>query len=122
METVFDFTGFLQGISAVSPENKAPRTSFEMRGDFILATSYFRRAYRPTIIGATVFHFRVRKGNGWGHCAMVTRLPTTRVRHDWVSGDKIGILFLENCIQVKTELIELLQMLRVKMEQCKTNG
>jgi hypothetical protein len=39
-----------------------------------------------------------------------------------VSGDKIGILFLENCIQVKTELIELLQMLRVKMEQCKTNG
>ena len=84
--------------------NKAPRTSFEMRGDFKLATSYFRRAYRPTIIGATVFHFRVRKGNGWGHCAMVTRLPTTRVRHDWVSGDKNGILFLENCIQVENRI------------------
>ena len=85
-------------------KNKAPRTSFEMRGDFKLATSYFRRAYRPTIIGATVFHFRVRKGNGWGHCAMVTRLPTTRVRHDWVSGDKNGILFLENCIQVENRI------------------
>lgn len=38
-----------------------------------LATSYFRGPYRPTIIGATVFHFRVRNGNGWGHCAMITR-------------------------------------------------
>jgi hypothetical protein len=42
-----------------------------------LATSYFRGAYRPTIIGATAFHYRVRNGNGWGHCAMVTRLWTS---------------------------------------------
>ena len=93
-----------------------------MRGDFKLATSYFRRAYRPTIIGATVFHFRVRKGNGWGHCAMVTRLPSMRVRHDWVSGDKTESCSLKTAYRLKTELIELLQMLRVKMEQCKTNG
>ena len=46
---------------------------------FKLATSYFRMAFRHTIIGATAFHFRVRNGNGWGHCAMVTRLQTTRV-------------------------------------------
>ena len=41
---------------------------------FNLATSYFRMACRHTIIGATAFHFRVRNGNGWYHCAMVTRL------------------------------------------------
>ena len=41
---------------------------------FNLATSYFRIAFRHTIIGATAFHFRVRNGNGWYHCAMVTRL------------------------------------------------
>ena len=46
---------------------------------FKLATSYFRMAFRHTIIGATAFHFRVRNGNGWGHCAMVTRLQTTRL-------------------------------------------
>jgi hypothetical protein len=30
-------------------------------------------AFRHTIIGATAFHFRVRNGNGWCHCAMTTR-------------------------------------------------
>ena len=35
--------------------------------------SYFRATYRRTIIGAAAFHFRVRNGNGWGHCARVTR-------------------------------------------------
>ena len=38
-----------------------------------LATSYFRTTYRSTIIGAAAFHFRVRNGNGWGHCAKITR-------------------------------------------------
>jgi hypothetical protein len=47
--------------------------SVRNRGCNTLATTYFRRAYRPTIIGATVFHFRVRDGNGWDHCAMITR-------------------------------------------------
>lgn len=40
-----------------------------------LATTYSHRAYRPTTIGAKVFHFRVRNGTGWFHFAMVTRLP-----------------------------------------------
>jgi hypothetical protein len=35
--------------------------------------SYFRATYRRTIIGAAAFHFRVRNGNGWFHCAMITR-------------------------------------------------
>ena len=49
------------------------------RGAVKLATSYFRTTYRSTIIGAAAFHFRVRNGNGWGHCARVTRgLSTTR--------------------------------------------
>ena len=38
-----------------------------------LATSYFHRTYRPTIIGAEAFHFRVRNGTGWFHLALVTR-------------------------------------------------
>ena len=44
-----------------------------------LATSYFRTTYRSTIIGAAAFHFRVRNGNGWFHCARVTRGPATVV-------------------------------------------
>lgn len=42
-------------------------------GRFVLATSYSRTTYRRTTIGAAAFHFRVRNGNGWGHCARVTR-------------------------------------------------
>ena len=42
-------------------------------GHLVLATSYSRTAYRRTTIGAAAFHFRVRNGNGWGHCARVTR-------------------------------------------------
>ena len=42
-------------------------------GRSILATSYSRTAYRRTTIGAAAFHFRVRNGNGWCHCATVTR-------------------------------------------------
>ena len=43
-------------------------------GFSILATSYSRTAYRRTTIGAAAFHCRVRNGNGWGHCATVTRV------------------------------------------------
>jgi hypothetical protein len=42
-------------------------------GRSVLATSYSRTAYRRTTIGAAAFHFRVRNGNGWCHCAKVTR-------------------------------------------------
>ena len=49
------------------------RTSFSWCGFVTLATSYFRTTYRSTIIGAAAFHFRVRNGNGWDHCAEVTR-------------------------------------------------
>src|SRR5207244_9918443 len=45
-------------------------------GHFVLATSYSRTAYRRTTIGAAAFHCRVRNGNGWGHCATVTRDPS----------------------------------------------
>ena len=72
--------------------HKKSRISHEMRDDVNLATSYFRIAFRHTIIGATAFHFRVRNGNGWYHCAMVTRLRLImRVRHmNRVSGDTSG--------------------------------
>src|SRR3989442_8461456 len=43
-------------------------------GLLVLATSYSRTAYRRTTIGAAAFHCRVRNGNGWGHCANVTRV------------------------------------------------
>ena len=69
----------------------APRL-FRGAGRFNLATSYFRGAYRPTIIGATAFHFRVRNGNGWDHCAMVTRrrFIIESVEMKRVSGDTLG--------------------------------
>ena len=46
----------------------------KLTGHLVLATSYSRTAYRRTTIGAAAFHFRVRNGNGWGHCAMITRV------------------------------------------------
>ena len=38
----------------------------------IPAATYSHGACRPTTIGAAVFHFRVRNGTGWGHCALAT--------------------------------------------------
>src|SRR5207248_7868771 len=55
---------------ARTPVKKAP--PLETSGG-VLATSYSRTAYRRTTIGAAAFHCRVRNGNGWGHCAIVTR-------------------------------------------------
>ena len=43
-------------------------------GLLVLATSYSRTACRRTTLGAAAFHFRVRNENGWGHCAIVTRV------------------------------------------------
>ncbi len=64
-------------------------------GLLVLATSYSRTAYRRTTIGAAAFHCRVRNGNGWGHCAIVTRGPSRagncgashRERPTRISGD-----------------------------------
>lgn len=56
---------------------KEPGTSFEVPG-VNLATTYFHRTCRPTIIGAGAFHFRVRNGTGWFHPAVVTRIPLSR--------------------------------------------
>ena len=39
-----------------------------------LATTYSRIAFRYTTIGETAFHFRVRKGTGWFHCSMATKV------------------------------------------------
>src|SRR5829696_7380727 len=58
-------------------KQKAPPLVSKRRG-VLLATSYFRATYRSTIIGAAAFHFRVRNGNGWCHCAGITR------RLDWL--------------------------------------
>src|SRR6202042_1562461 len=53
-------------------KKKAPLPVSRKRG-ITLATSYSRTPYRCTTIGAAAFHFRVRNGNGWGHCAKITR-------------------------------------------------
>ena len=55
---------------------KSPSYCFHSGRGVKLATSYFRATYRSTIIGAAAFHFRVRNGNGWGHCARITRSLT----------------------------------------------
>jgi hypothetical protein len=54
-------------------ENKNPTELNSVRF-LVLATSYSRTACRRTTIGAAAFHFRVRNGNGWDHCAIVTRV------------------------------------------------
>ena len=38
--------------------------------------SYSRTTFRRTTIGAAAFHCRVRNGNGWCHCATITRGPS----------------------------------------------
>src|SRR4051812_49474396 len=53
---------------------KAKAPPGEPSGAFVLATSYSRTTYRRTTIGAAAFHFRVRNGNGWCHCAIITRV------------------------------------------------
>ncbi len=55
-----------------SIKKEAPLPVSRKRG-VTLATSYSRTTYRRTTIGAAAFHFRVRNGNGWGHCARITR-------------------------------------------------
>jgi hypothetical protein len=57
-----------------------PRYLLPSNGAFVLATSYSRTTYRRTTIGAAAFHFRVRNGNGWGHCAMITRGLTPQLQ------------------------------------------
>src|SRR6266550_8973100 len=58
--------------SSRAQKRKNP-TEINPVGFLVLATSYSRTAYRRTTIGAAAFHCRVRNGNGWGHCAIVTR-------------------------------------------------
>ena len=71
------FFAFLGGHARSSGVKTSHPASLARGGVLELATSYFRKACRLTIIGATAFHFRVRNGNGWGHCAMVTRQRAT---------------------------------------------
>src|SRR5437588_1252107 len=61
-------------------------------GLLVLATSYSRTAYRRTTIGAAAFHCRVRNGNGWGHCAIVTRTESRKL-----SGLSSGELKISDC-------------------------
>ena len=60
--------------SARLGDAKSKNPDDKLTGVFVLATSYSRTACRRTTIGAAAFHFRVRNGNGWGHCARVTRV------------------------------------------------
>jgi hypothetical protein len=54
-------------------EKKEPQLPVRNLGFITLAMSYSRTTYRCTTIGAAAFHFRVRNGNGWDHCARITR-------------------------------------------------
>jgi hypothetical protein len=64
---------FRRTVLEYDAQNKNP-TELNSVGFLVLATSYSRTAYRRTTIGAAAFHFRVRNGNGWDHCAIVTRV------------------------------------------------
>ncbi len=54
-------------------QKREPRPAFAGRGSLTLAMSYSRTPLRCTTIGAAAFHCRVRNGDGWFHCAMITR-------------------------------------------------
>mgnify|MGYP003694454009 CR=1 FL=1 len=60
-------------VSEFSSGNKKPEHLVSKVLGVSSATSYSRATYRCTTIGAAAFHFRVRNGNGWGHCAIITR-------------------------------------------------
>lgn len=62
----------LHSMRLAVPASKNP-DELTLTGVSVLATSYSRTTYRCTTIGAAAFHFRVRNGNGWGHCARITR-------------------------------------------------
>ena len=59
--------------SLANAEKREPRPAFAGRGSLTLAMSYSRTPLRCTTIGAAAFHCRVRNGDGWFHCAMITR-------------------------------------------------
>jgi hypothetical protein len=58
---------------SLTNKKREPQLTFAGRGSLTLAMSYSRTTYRCTTIGAAAFNFRVRNGNGWSHCAMITR-------------------------------------------------
>ena len=62
-------------------EASRPRESRDWRGLMgkIPAATYSCGTYRPTTIGAAAFHFRVRNGTGWDHCALATGLQGEEV-------------------------------------------
>ena len=64
----FAFPHFAFRIPAPKAKKKA-RCLVSKTPGIILATTYSRTTYRSTTIGSAAFHFRVRNGNGWDHCA-----------------------------------------------------
>lgn len=62
-------------------EANRPRESSDWRGlmEKIPAATYSCGTCRPTTIGAAAFHFRVRNGTGWDHCALATGLQGEEV-------------------------------------------
>lgn len=55
------------------PKTRSPASEFPQRPGFYLAATYSHKTCRLTTIGAAAFHFRVRNGTGWFHCALATR-------------------------------------------------
>ena len=66
----------LSGFGRARTVGESKNPDDKLTGVLVLATSYSRAACRRTTIGAAAFHFRVRNGNGWCHCAIVTRVRT----------------------------------------------
>ena len=82
--------GYLDARPGETPAQKSPTLSVKIKPGIDLATTYSHRAYRPTTIGATAFHFRVRNGTGWFHHAMVTRI--LRNLGFWVWSDQCEVI------------------------------
>src|SRR5436853_3049493 len=85
----------------------------KLTGVFVLATSYSRTAYRRTTIGAAAFHCRVRNGNGWGHCVIVTRNLGRSCRRKFLVRDSRFVTSLQRMVFPLLTFVTVLTFLTV---------
>ncbi len=69
--------------------------------------SYSRAAYRRTTIGAAAFHFRVRNGNGWDHCASITRSEARKIRDSLLARESRSVKALHRKHSVRFTILDL---------------
>ena len=93
-------------VRSSTPYKKRPSVVVTQLRVINLATSYSRATYRSTTIGAAAFHFRVRNGNGWCHCAKVTR-NLAELKSDLGWGVSLGGPYRSQIRQISDDILTL---------------